>query len=474
MKKIAIVGGGAAGLAAAYRIQEEIQNKNAPCDCVLLEAGDNFGGKIRTERFDNFIVERGPDSFISQKPWGIELCHKLGLGDRLIGTKKEHSQTFVYTGGKMVPMPEGLSMMVPTKFLPFVFSPLFSWPGKIRMGLDLFIPRRADNGDESLASFVRRRLGQEALVKMAEPMLAGIYSADPETMSLNSTFPMFAQSEKKYRSLILGMLERKRQVMLSGKAPKPAKPGPDSLFVTLRDGLDSLVSAVIEKSTNVQFRKGQKLTGFAREGDQWKLSIEGGESITADAVIVALPANIASGLLQPCAPDVANRLEKIPYVSTAAVTLAYSRKDFSHPLRGFGFVVPRDEGLRITACTWTSSKYEERAPDDHVLMRCYVGGGVAQDADRLDENELEKIVRDDLLKSMNVRETPAFSKVYYNRKGNVQYQVGHSALIDSIDAGLQSHPGLFLAGSAYRGIGIPDCVLNGTRTAESALQYLSK
>ncbi len=474
MKKIAIVGGGVAGLAAAHRLQEEIQNNNAPFDCVLLEAGDRFGGKIATERFDGFIVERGPDSFISQKPWGVELCHKLGLGDQLIGTQKEHSQTFVYTGGKMVPMPEGLSLMVPTQFLPFVFSPLFSWPGKIRMGLDLFIPRRAGNGDESLASFVRRRLGREALVKMAEPMLAGIYSANPETMSLHSTFPMFAQTEAKYRSLILGMLARKRQVMLAGKAPKPVKPGPDSLFVTLRDGLDSLVNAAIEKSPDVTFRKGQKLAGIFRDGDQWKLSIEGDESLTADAVIVALPANTASGLLQPCVPDVAKRLEEIPYVSTAAVTLAYAQKEFSHPLRGFGFVVPRDEGLRITACTWTSSKYAGRAPDDHVLMRCYVGGGAGEETAHLDENELERIVRQDLLKSMNVRETPAFCKVYYNRKGNVQYQVGHSALVDSIDAALQSHPGLFLAGSAYRGIGIPDCILNGTRTAESVIQYLTK
>ena len=210
MKKIIIIGGGIAGLAAAYRIQEEI-NRDTQVSCTVLEGSDRLGGKIHTIRRDGFIMERGPDSFISQKPAAVELCKKLGIDDHLMGTKTEHPKTFVYLNNKMVTIPDGLSLMVPTKFMPFVTTRLFSWPGKIRMGLDLFLPRRRGNSDESLASFVRRRLGTEALEHMAQPLMSGIYASDPEQMSLNASFPMFAQVEKKYRSLVLGMLAQKRK-----------------------------------------------------------------------------------------------------------------------------------------------------------------------------------------------------------------------------------------------------------------------
>ncbi len=475
MKKIIIIGGGIAGLAAAHRLQEEISN-GADLECVVLEASEQFGGKIATERFDGFVIERGPDSFISQKPAAIELCKKLGLGDRLVGTNQEQTKTYVYTGKKLVTMPDGLSLMIPTKFLPFALTPLFSWPGKMRMALDLIIPKKRGNGDESLASFVRRRMGEEALRKMAEPMLAGIYASDPETMSISSTFPMFVQTEKKYRSLILGMLARKRQMLI--QKPSQPKSGnnhqPFSLFMTLKNGLGEMVDAVIEKSPDVSFQASAKVGQVTKGGPTaWRVILEDGETIDADGVIFATPAKLSADFLQPIAPKVAELLNQIKYVSTATATLAYRKEGFSHPLNGFGFVVPRTEGRKILACTWTSSKFPHRTPEGYVMLRCFVGGALNEDLAEQDENAIAAMVKKELADLMGIHQEPEICKVFHNKKSNVQYRVGHAGLIDSVQKELQTFPGLFLTGSAYTGIGIPDCIQNGTRTAESAIQFFA-
>lgn len=470
MKKIIIVGGGIAGLAAAYRIQEEIAGKGAAIECVVVESSNRFGGKILTARFDGFIVEGGPDSFISQKPGAIELCKKLGIADRLVGTNPDQTSTYVYTGKKMRPMPDGLSLMVPTKFAPFVMSPLFSLSGKIRMGMDLLIPKKSDDSDESLASFIRRRLGEEALRKMAEPMLAGIYASDPEKMSIKATFPMFVQAEQKYRSLILGMLARKRQQ----QPPAPTTNPPYSLFMTLKNGLGELVETLIEKSPAITFRTGVNVRAVLRGpggGPGWRLATADGEDLAADAVILAPPANIAAAMLEETAPQVTNLLIRINYVSTAAVTLAYRKEGFSHPLNGFGFVVPKDEKRKIMACTWTSTKFPRRAPKDFVLIRCFVGGALQEELAEQDAKTLAEMVQNELLEIMGVREKPVFCRVYSNRKANVQYHVGHEALIGQVQRELKSFPGLFLSGSAYTGIGIPDCIQNGSRAAEAAINH---
>ncbi len=475
MKKIVIIGGGIAGLAAAHRLQEEI-DRGGSLDCVVLEATNQFGGKIATERFDGFVIERGPDSFISQKPAAVEMCKKLGLGDRLVGTNQEQTKTYVYTGKKLVTMPDGLSLMIPTKFLPFAFTPLFSLQGKARMALDLIIPKKRGNGDESLASFVRRRMGEEALRKMAEPMLAGIYASDPETMSIHSTFPMFVQTEKKYRSLILGMLARKRQQLMQ----KPAPPGPGknhqpfSLFMTLKNGLGEMVDAVIEKSPDVTFRTDAKVQEVTKgTSTSWRVVLEDGDTIDADSVMFATPAKLSAGFLQPIAPKVADLLNQIKYVSTATVTLAYRKEGFSHPLNGFGFVVPRTEGRKILACTWTSSKFPHRTPDGFVMLRCFVGGALNEDLAEQEEDAIRKMVKKELADLMGIHQEPEICKVFHNKKSNVQYRVGHAALIESVQKELQAFPGLFLTGSAYTGIGIPDCIQNGTRAAESVIDFFS-
>lgn len=470
MKKIIIIGGGIAGLAAAHRIQREISD-GADLECIVLEGNDCFGGKISTEKSDGFVIERGPDSFISQKPAAIRLCKQLGLEDRLTGTNPGAPSTFVYTGGKLVTMPDGLSLMIPTKFLPFAFTPLFSLPGKIRMAFDLLIPKKADAADESLASFVRRRMGEEALSKMAEPMLAGIYASDPEKMSIQSTFPMFVETERKYRSLILGMLARKK-AMLMNADKRPATPY--SLFMTLKDGLGEIVDTVIKKSPNIQFKSSAKVAAIEKKEDGWTVKLEDGWERSADAVILATPGYITAKLLQPVAPESAELLNGIHYVSTATVTLGYKKEGFSHPLDGFGFVVPKSEGRSILACTWTSSKFPHRAPEGYVMLRCYLGGALQEDIAEKDSETMETLVRKDLEEIMGIKEVPVFCKVFHNRKSNVQYHVNHSKRIDSIMNDLRNYPGLFLAGSAYRGIGIPDCIQNGNQSVESALEFLNE
>ncbi len=453
-------------MAAAYRIQKEI-SEGAALECVLLEGGDRFGGKIATERSDGFVIERGPDSFISQKPAAIQLCQQLGLGGHLVSTNPGAPNTYVYTGGKLVTMPDGLSLMIPTKFLPFAFTPLFSLSGKIRMAFDLLIPRKDDESDESLASFVRRRMGEEALRKMAEPMLAGIYASDPETMSIGSTFPMFVETERKYRSLILGMLARKKAMLLNAsKRPKSNY----SLFMTLKDGLGEMVEAVINKSPDIQFQSGARVESIAGKEDDWSVRLEGGGEQKADALILATPGHITARFLQTVTPKAAELLKQIKYVSTATVTIAYKKEGFSHALDGFGFVVPKCEGRSILACTWTSSKFPHRAPDGHVMLRCYLGGALQEDIAEKDEETMANLVKQDLKEIMGVTEEPVFCKVFHNRKSNVQYQVNHSQRIDTIMQELQK--GLFLAGSAYRGIGIPDCIQSGTQSAESAIELL--
>ncbi len=386
-----------------------------------------------------------------------------------MGTNPDQTKTYVYTGQRLVTMPDGLSLMIPTKFLPFALSPLFSWSGKIRMGMDLIIPGKNNDQDESLASFIRRRLGEEALRKMAEPMLAGIYASDPETMSIKSTFPMFVQAEKKYRSLILGALARKRDMLMKKPAtPAPKGPAPFSLFMTLQNGLGEMVDAVLEKSKDIQFRPNTRIESITRNGEGWNVNIENGEAIQADIVICSCPASIAAKLIEPTAPKAAELLKTIKYVSTATVSIAFKKEGFEHPLNGFGFVIPRNEGRRILACTWTSSKFPKRTPDDHVMLRVFVGGALREDMAEQEESAIVAMVREELKFMMGIEQEPVFCKVYHNRKSNVQYQVGHGELIASIEKEMEAQTGLYLAGSAYHGIGIPDCVLDGTKAAEKA------
>ena len=472
-RHVAIIGGGIAGLTAAFSLYEQAASAGLPLTCTLVEAGGEWGGKIVTHHVGDLTIEAGPDSFLSQKPWGIELCHKLGLSNRLINTNEHQKKTFVYSRGRLRELPEGLVVIVPSKLAPFLKSGLISWPGILRMGLDLALPGRRGVADESLASFFSRRLGREAFERVVEPLMAGIYAGDATQISLRATFPRFLDLERKHGSLIRGML-----------ASRPAgAPGGRTMFVTLQDGLAELVQALVAKLTTAgaKFLMRQPVTAMrVRQtslnhpiGWTYDLTLGNGSVLSADAVVLATPAFVSSGLVRPLSPIAAELLDAIPYASTATVSLAYKAGALGGGVSGFGFVVPRVERRDLLAATWTSLKWPHRAPASQTLVRCYLGG-VGREA-ILQENDTTLIrrVRDELRSIAGVTGEPDYAEVNRWDRGMPQYTLGHLDRLEIIQRSLDRYPGLMLAGAAYRGIGIPDCIRDGADAAGGLIRLFT-
>jgi len=458
MPKTVIIGGGISGLAAAYALQK---SEGPDASYLLLEASDHLGGKIVTYAGQGFLIEGGPDSFLTQKRAALDLCRELGLGDQLIGSNHTATpSTYVLSKGKLHPMPEGMMLMAPTMILPILRSKLISWPGKLRMGLEIFIGRNTTVADESLGAFVRRRMGSELLAKIAGPLMAGIHAGDPEALSLRSTFPMFTDMEKKHRSLVLGMMKRKKQ-----QAAQPTTGPRPSMFTTLSGGLQQLPDAIAARLNPQQVKLNCRVQSVAADGDQYRIALADGTSLIADNVVFTTPAYVTAEILQQLAPALAENLRRIRYVSTSTVSLAFRRSEITCDLNGFGFIVPAAEGRKINACSWSSTKFSHRAPDDFVLMRVFIGGAFAEDLAEQDEATLIDIARTELREIMGITATPILARAYRWTKSNPQYNVGHGALINEIDQQISAHPGFYLAGAAYRGSGIPDCIQSGVDTA---------
>ncbi len=472
MKKVVIIGGGIAGLATAYYLHER---GRGAVDYTLIESAPYLGGKIVSAREKGFIVEGGPDSFLTTKTAALELCRALGLDDQLIGTNDAGRKVFVWSRGKLRAMPDGVMLIIPTKIMPFVQSSLISWQGKLRMGMDALIPPRRDDGDESLSHFVRRRLGAEALDKIAEPMIAGIYVADAENLSLQSTFPRFLDMEKKYGSLLRGVIAQKRASQGNRNGNGSGKPT-TSMFMTLRGGLQQLVEAMVARLNQDALVLNRCVMTVKREGDhqgdlgQYIVTLNDGTQIRADDVVFATPAYVTADFVQSIDPGLAEKLRAIRYVSTATVSLGFKRSELSHPLDGFGFVVPRSEKRNILACTWSSTKFNDRAPVGYALVRAFIGGAHAEHLVDQDDATLAEIARAELRAMMGITATPVLTKVYRWQKANPQYEVGHAARIADIDQRVAQYPGLHLAGGAYHGVGIPDCIESGMRAAEKILE----
>lgn len=451
-----IIGGGISGLAAAYALQKS----NA--SYLLLEASPQLGGKIVTYSGDGFLIEGGSDSFLTQKRSALDLCRELGLGDQLIGSNHTATpSTYVLSNGKLHPMPEGMMLMAPTMILPILRSRLISWPGKLRMGLELFIPRNTTVPDESLGAFVRRRMGSELLAKIAGPLMAGIHAGDPEALSLRSTFPIFTDMEKTHRSLILGMMKHKK----AQAGAKPSTAPRPSMFTTLSGGLQQLPDAIARRLNPASVRLSTRVQSLTHDGARYTLTLHDGSTVLADNVVFTTPAYVTADILQTLDPALAAKLRNIRYVSTSTVSLAFRRSEITCDLNGFGFIVPATEGRRINACSWSSTKFSHRAPDDTVLMRVFIGGAFSEDLAEQPEPALIDIARAELREIMGITATPILARAYRWTKSNPQYNVGHSVLIDNIESLTAAHPGLFLAGAAYRGSGIPDCIQSGTDTA---------
>jgi oxygen-dependent protoporphyrinogen oxidase len=464
MKHIVVIGGGIAGLAAAYRVVELAGAKSTVIKVTALEASPRLGGSIATEQVGDFLVEAGPDSFITEKPWALKLCERIGLIPRLVSTQSAYQKIYIVHDGKLVVLPEGFFLLAPTRLWPFIQSSLFSWPGKVRMAGELFLPRRQSNGDESLGAFVRRRFGNEALERVAQPLVGGIYASDPDKLSLAATMPRFKEMERSSRSVIYAMWSAQRQRAKKAETGSGAR---WSLFVTLAGGMQEFVDNLARRVPQDTIRLNSAANEVKRNADNtWRVAIGTEEIIEADAVIIATPAFRAGGLLRQVDAGIAAELNAIPYASTATVSLAYRREDFSQPPDSFGFVVPAIEKRKIMACTFSSLKYPGRAPQDKILLRAFVGGSLQPELFAASDSEIESSVRDELKSLLGVTAAPLFARIWRHPESMPQYHVGHEARVDRIEAALQKFPTLALAGSAYHGVGISDCVRTGEEAAE--------
>jgi oxygen-dependent protoporphyrinogen oxidase len=469
-RRVVVVGGGIAGLAAAHRLVELNNETSLGLEVMLLEASPRLGGVIATEKIGDFIVEAGPDSFITEKPSALRLCERLCIVSRLVSTQAANHKIYVVHRGKLQALPEGFFLLAPTRFWPFVQTPLFSLSGKLRMAAEIFLPRGAMDGDESLGAFVRRRFGAEALDRVAQPLVGGIYAADPDQLSLSATMPRFKEMERAYRSVILSMVSDQRWRARNRETGSGAR---WSLFVTLAGGMQELVESIASRFPQGWVRLNTPITRLICDTDKklWKITTGANESHEADGVILATPSFQTARLLGGVASRVADDLKQITHASTATVSLAFRQTDVPRRLDSFGFVVPAIEQRKIMACTFSSLKYPGRAPEGYVLLRAFVGGSLQPDLFHDDDVTMVKNVRAELASLLGVTAEPFFSRLWRHPDSMPQYSIGHNSRIKRIEADLDRFPTLALAGSAYHGVGISDCVRTGEEAAEKVVNY---
>lgn len=467
MKRVAIIGGGIAGLSAAFYL-EQAKRAGAALEYVLFESSDRLGGVLRTERVDDCLVEAGPDSFLTEKPWAAELCREVGLGEQLLGSNDRLRRTWILVNRRLRPMPDGLQFMVPTRTWPIVFSRLFTARTKLHMAGELFAPARSSATDESAAALVERHFGREVVERLASPLLAGVYGGDAERLSARAVLPRFAEMEAGSGSLIRGMLAARRK-----RAGSPRQP----LFTSLKDGMRQLVDAVAARLPSAALRTAMPVTQLRREGERWRVTPASGSAEAFDFAVLALPAFRASELLEPASPALASLLRQIPYNNAMTLTLGFDAESLRPTQRprfanGHGFLVPRSEGRCLLACTYVHNKFPHRAPEGRLLLRAFLDDRHRSLAGLGDE-ETVQAVRLELRSILGLHAEPRFARLYRWPTAMAQYEVGHLdrlAEIERLRAGL---PGLSLIGNAYRGIGVPDCIRSGRDAAAEITRSLS-
>ena len=451
--RIAVVGGGIAGLAAARRI--ELIAPDA--DVLLVERDPMLGGKLRTEHVDGFVIEAAPDSFLSRKERGVGLCEELGLRDELVGRRPEHHRTFVRMGDELHPLPEGLTGMIPTSLEALEETELLSAAGRARFAAEVDVPTRGGPADESIGAFVSRRFGREAYEALVEPLMTGIYGGDGDKLSLQATFPQLRVLELEHGSLLRGL-----------SAPAPSELPP---FVSLRGGMGTLVDALRDSFERTDLVTRREAVRVLPGDEGYRVELADGETHAADGVVVATPAYVTAEILADLDPELAAEHLAIPYASPVVVTLAFSRADVV-PLDGYGYLVPRAEGRDVLACTWSSQKWTGRAPDDCVLLRVYAGRFGGRDLTEVADADLVMLAREELA-FLGVAAEPLLQRVQRWPLGMPQYILGHPERLARIDEGLAAHPGLAVAGAAYGGVGIPDCIRSGELAAESVVRAVA-
>ena len=460
---IAVIGGGISGLVAAHRVLELDRSANVS----LLEGGSRLGGVLQTEHRDGYLIEHGADNFITTMPWGVEFCERIGFATELVPTNTAYRRAFVVRKGKLRPIPSGFAIMAPSRVWPVLSTPILSPLGKLRLISELLVPRRRDDSDESLASFVTRRLGRETYERLVQPLVAGIYTADPEKLSVDATMPRFPEMERRHGSLIRAMWKQNGTSKTNGKGAGGAR---YSQFVAPREGMSALVAAVGDQlpRTAIQLNSCVERLTPQPEG-RWRIEFRHRrEPVEVDGIVLAVPSHHCARLLREVDNELANDLARIEYGSCALATFGFERRQIRHSLDGFGVVVPLVERRRILSASFSSVKYPGRAPDGHVLIRAFFGGACQPEV--LDENDdgLLDIARRELADLLHIDGAPQL--VHINRQVNAmpQFHVGHQTLIQKITARVDKLAGISLAGNSLHGVGIPHCI----RTAEAAAEQV--
>ena len=457
---VLVVGGGITGLTTAYALGR------AGVPTLLVEASDRLGGKVRTDRIDGFLVESGPDSFISYRPAGMELCRELGLADAIIRPTEPRTVS-IRIGERFVRLPDGMGLVLPTRLRPFVTTRLFSPREKARMGLDLILPRRLDGGDVAVGSFLRRRLGGALVDRLAGPLIGGVYGTPIDELSLDAVVPTLRDAERDHRSLLLASLAQGRDRRRAGTPP-------GSPFVSLTEGTGQLVAALersIRASDAIAVRTGVRVDAIERSGGRWAATLGGGERVIVDGLALATPAGVAADLVESLSPAASSRLRTIPHGSTGVTTLGYRIDDLPAPLVGHGFLVADGEPLSISACTWTSNKWPGRAPDGMVLLRAFLGARAGLLA--RPDTEIVAAVRQDLMSTMGIRSKPVLARVSRFPGQMPHYTVGHLDRVAAATQALDALPGIVVAGAAHHGVGLPDCIAQGRGAAERLRLHLA-
>src|SRR5262245_30755426 len=447
-----VAGGGITGLAVAYELSRR------GISFVVLEAAARAGGVILSEQVDGFTIDAGPDALLIQKPDAIRLCREIGLGDRLVSTTPPRV-AYIQRSARLHALPAASVLGIPTRIEPFLRTRLFSWSGKLRMAAELFVPARTDDADESIGAFMTRRFGREAAEYLAEPLLAGIHAGDVDRLSITALFPRFVVAERTHGSLIKAFRSQ------------PQSRSSDGAFKSLPGGLSELTCALARTLGSERLRLRARVETIAGYGPI-DVRVATGEAFQTRAVVIATPAYVTSVLLRDRDPEIAAICAALPYASVATVALAYTRDAVAHPLDGSGFVVPRAERTGILAGSWLSSKWPNRAPADRVLLRTFIGGARDPEAFGLDDRALVRRSIDALGPLLGIRGEPLFTRVYRWERANAQHEVGHLDRVAAIDRALARHPGLFVTGSGFRGVGIPDCVADGRATARAVEEWI--
>jgi oxygen-dependent protoporphyrinogen oxidase len=464
MKRIAIIGGGISGLSAAFALQQQ-KNRGAQVEYVLFESSARFGGVIQTEQVDGCVVEAGPDSFLTEKLWAADLCRELGVADHLIGSRDAERKTYILVKGRLVPLPDGLMFMVPTKLLAVFPSPLFSWRTKLRMVREWFYRPGRNSSESTVAEFVERHYGREMVDRIADPLLAGVYGGSADELSIESVLPRFLEMEMTHGSLgrALAAMRRDRAGQVSTRP----------LFTSLQNGMQQMIDALLVRIPGTAQRLNTRIEAARPEFGKWLVVSGGRRTEEFDAIVMATPAYVAAELLSSASAELASELNAIRYSSSVTVILGYDQETRAALPAGFGFLVPRTENRRILAATFVHNKFPDRAPEDRSLIRCFLAGTRDEGIVENSEDEIQVIVRRELEQILGIRAEPLFVRIYKWKQAMAQYSVGHNKRVERVWKHLAAMPGLALAGNAYRGIGVPDCVRVGSEAVNKVLADLA-